>query len=47
MAAWHWTENGTWSDAVHKSGYFTGSPELKEPLRYILSYSLPNREETR
>src|SRR5579864_6124636 len=25
MAAWHWTENGTWSDAAHKSGYFTGS----------------------
>ena len=43
MAAWHWTENGTWSDAVHKSGYFTGSTELKEPLRYILSYALPHR----
>jgi hypothetical protein len=43
MAAWHWTENGTWSDAVHKSGYFTGSTEFKEPLRYILSYALPHR----
>jgi hypothetical protein len=43
MAAWHWTENGTWSDAPHKSGYFTGSTELKEPLRYILSYALPHR----
>ena len=43
MAAWHWTENGTWSDATHKSGYFTGSSELKEPIRYILSYSLPHR----
>ena len=32
MAAWHWTENGTWSDPAHKSGYFTGSTELKEPL---------------
>jgi hypothetical protein len=21
MAAWHWTENGTWSDQAHKSGY--------------------------
>src|SRR5215831_12998239 len=37
MAAWHWTENGTWSDPAHKSGYFTGSTELKEPVRYILS----------
>ena len=43
MAAWHWTENGTWSDSVHQSGYFTGSSELKEPLRYILAYALPHR----
>ncbi len=43
MAAWHWTENGTWSDPAHKSGYFTGSPELKEPVRYILAYALPHR----
>ncbi|HEV2698665.1 MAG TPA: discoidin domain-containing protein, partial [Terriglobales bacterium] len=43
MAAWHWTENGTWSDAAHKSGYFTGSTELKEPIKYILSYALPHR----
>ncbi len=43
MAAWHWTENGTWSDPVHRSGYFTGSTELGEPLRYILAYALPHR----
>jgi hypothetical protein len=43
MAAWHWTENGSWSDPVHKSGYFTGSSELKEPVRYILAYALPHR----
>jgi F5/8 type C domain len=43
MAAWHWTENGTWSDPEHKSGYFTGSTELKEPIRYILAYALPHR----
>jgi len=43
MAAWHWTENGVWSDAAHGSGYFTGSPELKEPTRYILAYALPHR----
>ncbi len=43
MAAWHWTENGSWSDPVHKSGYFTGSTDLKEPVRYILSYALPHR----
>src|ERR1700733_4624472 len=43
MAAWHWTENGAWSDPAHLSGYFTGSTELKSPLRYILSYALPHR----
>ena len=43
MAAWHWTENGTWSDAAHRSGYFTGSAELKDPIRYILAYALPHR----
>ena len=43
MAAWHWTENGTWSDPANKSGYFTGSTELKEPIRYILAYALPHR----
>jgi hypothetical protein len=43
MAAWHWTENGTWSDAANKSGYFTGSTQLKEPIRYILAYALPHR----
>jgi hypothetical protein len=47
IAAWHWTENGTWSDPPHQSGYFTGSTELKEPLRYILAYSLPHRGFTR
>ena len=43
MAAWHWTENGTWSDPAHRSGYFIGSTELKEPIRYILAYALPHR----
>ncbi len=43
MAAWHWNENGTWSDAAHQSGYFTGTSELGEPIRYILSYALPHR----
>ena len=43
MAAWHWTENGSWSDSEKKSGYFTGSTELKEPTRYILAYALPHR----
>ena len=43
MAAWHWNEKGGWSDAAHRSGYFTGSTELKDPIRYILAYALPHR----
>ncbi|HUO27207.1 MAG TPA: discoidin domain-containing protein [Candidatus Aquilonibacter sp.] len=43
MAAWHWNPNGAWSDAAHRSGYFTGSTELKDPIRYILAYALPHR----
>jgi len=43
MAAWHWNANGTWSDAAHQSGYFTGSTELEDPIRSILAYALPHR----
>jgi hypothetical protein len=43
MAAWHWNPAGAWSDTAHESGYFTGSTELKSPIRYILSYALPHR----
>src|SRR5579884_2859162 len=43
MAAWHWNANGAWSDARHQSGYFTGSTELGQPIRYFLSYALPHR----
>src|SRR5215472_3754975 len=27
IGAWHWNPEGSWSDAAHKSGYFTGSAE--------------------
>src|SRR5206468_5130876 len=43
MAAWHWNPEGAWSDSAHQSGYFTGSTDLKSPIRYILSYALPHR----
>ncbi len=43
MAAWHWTESGTWSDPEHRSGYFTGSTEINKPTRYIRAYALPDR----
>jgi F5/8 type C domain len=47
VAAWHWNSNGSWSDAAHQSGYFTGSAELKEPLRHSFGYPLPHRGNTR
>jgi len=47
IAAWHWNPNGTWSDAAHQRGYFTGSSELKEPIRHSYGYPLPHRGHTR
>ena len=47
IGAWHWNPNGTWSDAANKRGYFTGSTELKEPIRHSYGYPLPHRGHTR
>jgi len=47
VAAWHWNPHGTWSDAAHQSGYFTGSAEPKESLRSSYGYPLPHRGNTR
>jgi F5/8 type C domain len=47
IAAWHWNPAGTWSDATHRSGYFTGSSEPKDDLRMSYGYSLPHRGTTR
>jgi len=44
LSAWHWNENGAWSDPATKSGYFAGSAELGEPIHYGYSYSLPHRD---
>ena len=44
LAAWHWNENGAWSDASNQCGYYTGSAGLGEPIRYGYSYSLPHRD---
>src|SRR5271170_734320 len=47
IAAWHWNPNGTWSDAAHQSGYFTGSAEPTEFLRHSYGYALPHRGSTK
>jgi F5/8 type C domain len=46
IEAWHWNPNGTWSDAAHQSGYFTGSAEPTEFLRNSYGYALPHRGST-
>ena len=38
IAAWHWNPRGIYSDEATRSGYFTGSSELGEPIRH--SYGL-------
>lgn len=47
IEAWHWNPNGTWSDPVHQSGYFTGSAMPKGFLRDSYGYSLPHRGSTK
>jgi hypothetical protein len=47
IAAWHWNPNGTWSDAAHQSGYFTGNATPSKFLRHSYGYPLPHRGNTR
>lgn len=46
VQAWHWNPNGKWSGPGEK-GYFTGSTESEEPIRYSYGYDLPHRGVTR
>jgi hypothetical protein len=46
VQAWHWNPNGKWSDPSGK-GYFVGSPQPTEMLRYSYGYDLPHRGFTR
>jgi len=44
--AWHWNPAGTWSDPSGK-GYFVGSSDPTEMIRYSYGYPLPHRGVTR
>ena len=46
VEAWHWNPEGTWSDASGK-GYFVGSSNSKNFIRYSFGYALPHRGVTR
>lgn len=46
VQAWHWNPKGTWSDPSSK-GYFVGSSEPTEIVRYSYGYDLPHRGFTR
>ena len=35
IGAWHWNPSGSWSDAEHKSGYFTGSADPANEIRMV------------
>jgi len=47
IGAWHWNPSGSWSDAQHRSGYFTGSAEPQDEIRMSYGYPLPHRGNTR
>jgi len=44
LAAWHWNENGAWSEPAKQRGYYTGTADLGAPIHYGYSYSLPHRD---
>jgi hypothetical protein len=44
--AWHWNPTGTWSDPSGE-GYFVGSSDPTEMIRYSYGYPLPHRGVTR
>ena len=44
--AWHWNEQGNWSDAGHHQGYWTSSDQSDQPILISHGYKLPRRGNT-
>ncbi len=43
IEAWHWTGEGSWSDALHHQGYWTGNDHPVHPIITAWGYNLPRR----
>ena len=41
--AWHWSEEGSWSDGAHAQGYWTSSDNPSRTPAVTWGYSLPRR----